>query len=103
MVAQGPIRELLSTSTSAWTVRLNGDADAAQERVAEEAWVSDIVSRPRGDQRLWTVQVDDDAAAREHLLPLLVRDDACDVVEFHPSDRTLEDASLDIVGANHVP
>jgi hypothetical protein len=48
------------------------------------------------------VRVSDDAAAREHLLPLLVSDEACDVVEFHPSERTLEDAYLDIVGANHV-
>jgi ABC-2 type transport system ATP-binding protein len=102
VVAQGPIRELLATSKSAWTVRLKGDADSARRRLSEETWVSDIVTRPRGDQRLWTVHVDDDVAAREHLLPLLVGDEACDIVEFHPSDRTLEDAYLDIVGANHV-
>ncbi len=102
VVAQGPIGELLTTPTTAWTVRLDGEADGARRRLAEEAWVSDIISRPRGDQQLWTVHVDDDAAAREHLLPLLVSDDECDVVEFHPSDRTLEDAYLDIVGANDV-
>ena len=102
VVAQGPIRDLLATPTTAWTVRLNGDADAAQRRLSEEAWVSDIVSRSRGDQRLWAVHVDDDAAAREHLLALLVDQRDCDVVEFHPSDRTLEDAYLDIVGAEHV-
>jgi ABC-2 type transport system ATP-binding protein len=102
VVAQGPIHELLATPTTAWTVRLNGDADEAERRLSEEGWVTNIVSRPRGDQQLWTVQVDDDAAAREHLLPLLVGHDTCDVVEFHPSDRTLEDAYLDIVGANHV-
>jgi ABC-2 type transport system ATP-binding protein len=102
VVAQGPIRELLATSTSAWTIRLNGDAGAAHGRLAEETWVTDIVSRPRGDQWLWTVHVDDDAAAGERLLPLLVGDEGCDVVEFHPSDRSLEDAYLDIVGANHV-
>jgi hypothetical protein len=46
--------------------------------------------------------VSDDDAAGEQLLPLLVASDECDVVEYHPSERTLEDAYLDIVGANHV-
>ena len=72
------------------------------ERVSEEPWVAEIVNRPRGSSQLWTVRVTDHGAAQEQLLPLLVGSDACDVVEFHPSERTLEDAYLDIVGANHV-
>ena len=102
VVAHGRIDELLATPMSAWTVRLNGDTDAAYRRVSDEPWVAEIVNRPRGSSQLWTVRVTDDEAAEDQLLPLLVESDECDVVEYHPSERTLEDAYLDIVGANHV-
>jgi ABC-2 type transport system ATP-binding protein len=102
VVAQGRIDDLLATPMSAWTVRLNGDTDAVHQRVSEEPWVAGIVNRPRGSSQLWTVRVTDHDAAEERLLPLIVDSDACDVVEYHPSERTLEDAYLDIVGANHV-
>ena len=102
VVAQGRIGNLLTTPTSAWTVRLNGDATAAERSLSTESWVTDIRTSPRGDDQLWTVRVSDDAAAEERLLPILVGDDAFDVLEFHPSERTLEDAYLDIVGAEHV-
>ncbi len=59
-----------------------------------------IRANPRGDQQLWTVEATDDAAARTLMLPLLVAHEEIDVVEFHPSERTLEDAYLDIVGVN---
>ncbi len=101
VIAQGPIDELIETPTSAWTVRVNGPTEAAQARLCEEPWLADIRVHPRGVQELWTVRVSDDMAARERMLPLLVAEEDIDVVEFHPSERTLEDAYLDIVGANH--
>lgn len=101
VVAQGPIDGLLETPTSAWTVRLNGAAEGARSRLAAEAWVTKVRTHPRGDQQLWTVQVSDDEAARTRMLPLLMEHEEIDVVEFHPSERTLEDAYLDIVGANN--
>ena len=101
VIAQGPIDELLQTPTSAWTVRVNGSTEAARARLCEEAWLADIRVHPRGLQELWTVRVSDDTAAAERMLPLLVAEEDIDVVEFHPSERTLEDAYLDIVGANH--
>ena len=102
VIAQGPIEELLATSTSSWTVRLNGSTETARRLIAAEPWVTEIVAQQRGDQQLFTIRVDDDAAAGQQLLPLLVRDDSYDVVEFHPNERTLEDAYLDIVGSNNV-
>jgi ABC-2 type transport system ATP-binding protein len=98
VVAHGPIDELLASPTSAWTIRLDGTLDEARARLAAEPWVADIRAHPRGNQQVWTVQVTDDAAARSEMLPLLVSHEEIDVVEFHPSDRTLEDAYLDIVG-----
>jgi ABC-2 type transport system ATP-binding protein len=100
LVAHGPIDELLETPTSAWTVRLNGTTDDARARLAAEPWVARIRANPRGDQQLWTVEATDDVAARTLMLPLLVAQEEIDVVEFHPSERTLEDAYLDIVGVN---
>ena len=100
VVAEGPIDQLLETPTSAWTVRLNGAPDDARVRLAAEPWIEDIRSSPRGDQQLWTVRVTDDAVAESRMLPLLVAEDEIDVVEFHPGERTLEEAYLDIVAAN---
>lgn len=101
VVAHGPIGKLLDTPSADWTVRLNGDADATRDRLLAEPWITDVVTRQRGTQELWTVRVNDTNAAEERLLPALVRDKSCDVVEFHPSERTLEGAYLEIVGANH--
>jgi ABC-2 type transport system ATP-binding protein len=101
LIAHGPVEELLARPTSAWTVRIDGPPDGARSRLAAESWVTDIRTHARGDQHLWTVEVNDEAAAAERMLPLLVAEEAIDVVEFHPSERTLEDAYLDIVGANH--
>ncbi len=100
VVAQGPIERLLSSADTSWTVRFSGQTGAAERDLAAEPWVTEIVAHRRGEQDLWTVRVNDDAAADERMLPLLVRHDECDVVEFHPSDKTLEDAYLSIVGAN---
>ncbi len=100
VIAQGPIDELLETPTSAWTVRVQGSTEAARARLSAEPWIADIRVRPRGHQVVWTVRASDETAAEARMLPLLVAEDAVDIVEFHPSERTLEDAYLDIVGAN---
>ncbi len=101
VVAQGPIEQLLQSAGTSWTVRFNGQTAAAENELAAEPWVTEIVAHQRGEQELWTVRVNDDAAADERMLPLLVGHAECDIVEFHPSDKTLEDAYLAIVGANN--
>jgi ABC-2 type transport system ATP-binding protein len=100
VVASGPIHQLLDTPTSAWTIRMNGATEDARTSLAAEPWVSGIRTHTRGEQQVWTVEATDDETARTRMLPLLVARDELDVVEFHPSERTLEDAYLDIVGAN---
>jgi ABC-2 type transport system ATP-binding protein len=101
VVAQGSIDQLLAVTGAEWTVRLTGETDATRRRILAEPWVVDVQDRRRDSQHLWTVRVDDAATAEERLLPLLVSDDACGVAEFHASERRLEDAYLEIVGANH--
>ncbi len=98
VVSQGPIDDLLAFEHSMWTVRVHGQADAARDRLAGEPWVAAIDSRRRGDSDIWTVHVTDDDAARDRMASVLVTERECDVVELHPSDRTLEDAYLSIVG-----
>jgi len=100
VVAQGPIDQLLQAADTSWTVRIVGDTTAAERNLAAEPWVTEIEAHQRGEHDLWTVRVNDDSAADERLLPLLVGHDECDVIEFHPSDKTLEEAYLSIVGAN---
>ncbi len=81
-------------------MRIAGRTESARERIEAEPWVTAITARLRGDQELWTVDVTDDRAAEQQLLSLLLADDGCDVTEFHRAERTLEDAYLEIVGAD---
>ncbi len=101
IVSQGSIDDLLATEHSMWTVRVQGEVDAARNRLAAEPWVADIDARQRGSSGVWTVHVTDDDIARDRLVSVLLAQRGCDVTEFHPSDRTLEDAYLSIVGHDH--
>jgi ABC-2 type transport system ATP-binding protein len=101
VAAQGPIDELLEATTGGWTIRIAGQMATARERLEAQPWVTSLTARLRGDQELWTVDVSDDSVAAEHMLPLLLSNDSCDVMEFHRAERTLEDAYLEVVEANH--
>jgi len=100
MLAQGPIGDILGTPTDTYTAIFRGESDGLRDRVASEPWVASIDMTRRGELEEWTVRLSD-ASAADRLLPLLTRQKDCDVVEFHLSDRSLEDAYLEIVGGVH--
>ncbi len=101
MLAQGSIAEILGSPTGTYTAMLRGKPAAAlRKRVGAEPWVASVETVRRGELEEWTVRLSDDSAA-DRLLPLLVGQRGCDVVEFHLSDRSLEDAYLEIVGGIH--
>lgn len=100
MLSQGSIAEILGTPTATYTVLLRGEPNGLRRRVSNEPWVTSVEMARRGELEEWTVRLADESAAGR-LLPLLAGQRDCDVVEFHLSDRSLEDAYLEIVGGVH--
>ena len=98
-VAQGSLDEILTVSESDYAVRLRGDTAGIHDRLIAESWVGEIDIRRRTETEDWRIRLTDDSVA-DRLAPLLASDDDCDVIEFHLSDRRLEDAYLDLVGAD---
>jgi len=101
VAAQGPIDDLIKAPTGGWTVRIAGQVATAREHLEAQPWVSSLTTRLRGEHEHWTVDVTDDGTAAELMLPLLLSDERCDVMEFHRAERTLEDAYLEVVEASH--
>lgn len=99
VVAQGNIDEILTVSESDYAVRLRGDTEGLHGRLLDEPWVERIETRRRGDIEDWVVRLSDGSAV-ERLAPALVESEGHDVVEFHLSDRGLEEAYLALVGAD---
>ncbi|GMQ94165.1 MAG: gliding motility-associated ABC transporter ATP-binding subunit GldA [Acidimicrobiia bacterium] len=99
-IAAGPLESILETSDSEYTVRLRGATEGTFARLTAEPWVQSVDAQRRREVEQWRVRVTDGAAAADRIVPTLLADDGCDILEFHLSDRRLEDAYLEIVGAD---
>jgi ABC-2 type transport system ATP-binding protein len=98
LVAQAPLQELLTGHEGTiYKIVLEGDASAAQTRLASLPWVSGIKAAPLEAQTLWQVSVTDEVAAKSELLKSLVCDERVCVVEFGRMKYELEDVFLSIV------
>jgi len=99
-IAAGPLESILESSDVDYSVRLRGATEDTLARLTAESWVQNVDPHRRGEVEQWKVRVTDGAAAADRLVSTLLADDGCDVLEFHLSDRRLEDAYLEIVGAD---
>jgi ABC-2 type transport system ATP-binding protein len=97
-LAQGPIGEILGSPTGTYTAVLRGGTDGLGDRLRSEPWVESVDEVRRGELEEWTIRLGDETAAGR-LLPMLTAAEGVGVVEFHLSDRRLEDAYLEIVEA----
>ena len=98
LVAQAPLQELLTGSEGTmYKIVLEGDASAAQTRLASLPWVSGIKVTSSDVQTTWQVSVNDETAAKSELIKLLVCDEQLNVVEFGGMKYELEDVFLSIV------
>ena len=98
-IAAGPLDSILEGSDSEYSVLLRGATEEALARLIAEPWVQNVDTRRRGEAEQWKVRLADGSASADRLVATLLADDGCDVLEFHLSDRRLEDAYLEIVGA----
>ncbi len=100
VVAQGTLDSILAVSDLDYTLHLCGDTRETLGRVSAEPWVVSVETQQKGELEEWRVRVSDEATAIDRLVPLLLADDRCDIIEFHLSDRRLEDAYLEVMGAD---
>lgn len=101
VVAQGPLPSILEATGKDYVVGLRGDTAALRARLSAEPWVSGLVANERGSAEEWRIQVSDPVAAARQLVPALTSGNGYSVLEFHLSDRRLEDAYLDLIGAGN--
>lgn len=99
VIAQGPLASILEVTGQDYLIGLRGDTTVLRTRLMAQPWVSAVVARDRGSVEQWQVQVSDPAIAARHLVPLLAAGDHS-VLQFHLTDRRLEDAYLQLIGAS---
>jgi ABC-2 type transport system ATP-binding protein len=103
LVALAPIEELLTGSRGTiYSLVIEGDAGAAQERVRSQTWVADIEVMTGDGETTWQVAVTDEAAAKDQLLRLVLSDEQVTVTHFGQKTYALEEIFMDIVeGDDH--
>ena len=104
LVAYGPIEELMAGSSGVvYSIRFEGDAERAHQRLSEQPWVSEIQTTHQDGDTRWAVSVSDEKAAKEHLLRVLLSDENLLVTEFRRREYELEYVFMNIVeGVSHV-
>jgi hypothetical protein len=85
-----------------YSILIEGDADSARSRLADQSWVSDVSIIPKEDHRQLLVNVTDETAAEQQLLRLLLSDDTLIVRKFGRREYELEEVFVNIVeGGSH--
>jgi ABC-2 type transport system ATP-binding protein len=98
LVAHGPIDELLAGGQGPiYSARVQGNADGARNRLASQAWVTDVQLVINGDEVQLLVQVTDEKIAKARLLPLLLADEDLIVTEFGRKQFELEEIFVNII------
>jgi ABC-2 type transport system ATP-binding protein len=103
LVAQASIQDLLAGSRGTiYSLDIEGQADQAQARIADQAWVSAVDVTAADDQITWQVTVTDDEAAKAQLLRLVLADEQLTVTRFGRKTYELEEIFINIVeGDDH--
>ncbi|MES0325384.1 MAG: DUF4162 domain-containing protein, partial [Candidatus Bathyarchaeia archaeon] len=98
LVAQAPIEELLTGSTSmVYNVTIEGDYEEVHKIVIDQSWVSGIETLERNGHVKWLITVADEDKAETELLRLIMSVDGIKVTEFARNKVDLEDVFMRIV------
>jgi len=100
LVAEAPIDELLNGDGAAgvYNVTIKGDARRAQTRVAGQPWVQSLSAEANNGHATWQVSVNDDEAAEDQMLLLIMEDRDLRVKSFGRKIHNLEEVFLNLVG-----
>ncbi len=100
LVAEAPIEELLNGNGSApvYSVTIKGDASQAQKRVAGQAWVQALTAEAKDGLTTWQVSVNEEEAAEDQMLCLILEDRNLRVKSFGRKTHNLEEVFVSMVG-----
>ena len=101
LIVEAPIQDILSGGTGAvsmYNVTIMGDAKQAQSRVASQPWVKSLNSDSTNGVTTWQVNVNDDDAAEEQMLRLILDERNLRVKSFGRKTHNLEEVFLSLVG-----
>jgi ABC-2 type transport system ATP-binding protein len=98
LVAQAPIEQLLAGSGGdAYTLTVRGDGQAAQQALSGQPWATAVAARPNHSETTLHVRVNDEAAAEDQLLRLVLADRQTAVTSFGRKKYNLEEIFLQMV------
>jgi ABC-2 type transport system ATP-binding protein len=99
LVAEAPIQELLNGRGSAavYIVTIKGDASQARARLASQPWVQSLSAEARDGTTTWQVSVNDEDAAEDQMLLLILEDRSLRVKNFGRKTHNLEEVFLNLV------
>jgi ABC-2 type transport system ATP-binding protein len=100
LVAEAPIQELLNGDGAAgvYNVTIKGDARQAQTRVTGQPWVQSLSAEVNNGHTTWQVSVNDNDAAEDQMLYLILEDRTLRVKNFGRKTHNLEEVFLKLVG-----
>lgn len=100
LIAEAPIEQLLSGNGAAavYSVTIQGDASRAQARLAGESWVQSLSAEAKNGFTTWQVGVDDEEAAEDRMLRIILEENNLRVKNFGRKTYDLEEVFLNIVG-----
>jgi ABC-2 type transport system ATP-binding protein len=103
LIAEASIAELLTGSSGVvYHLSLKGDPSAVQTQVADQPWVKTIEAASKDGLVEWRVAVQDEDAAENELLRMVLADKNLRVTEFGRQKYDLEEVFLKIVeGSDH--
>lgn len=98
LVTHGPIEELLAGSGGTnYIVKIRGDARRAQERLSQQAWVTQSQASELNGETTFVIGVSDTEKAENQLARLLLVDEALVMTEFKRKTYELEEIFMEIV------
>jgi len=104
MITHGAIDVLLAGSEGAiYIIKIKGDVKSAQERIADQPWVTQIQAVDQNGETSLTVSVNDPESAEARLARLLLADEHLILAELKRKTYELEEIFMDIIeGDNNV-
>ena len=90
--------QILSVPTSVYVIRFRGEPDGLLERVSRQDWALGVAAVESDGLHEWSVELAD--VDPDRLLAEITSQPGRDVIAFHPAERRLEDAYLEIVGSD---
>jgi ABC-2 type transport system ATP-binding protein len=98
LVAQAPIEQLLAGSGGViYKVMVRGNGQLAQQSLRDVPWVTAVTTTPNHSTATLQVSVNDEAAAEDQLLRLMLADEKAAVLEYARKKYNLEEIFLQMV------